>query len=409
VALRNGDVEHPYRADADVVWLTGFTEPDCVAVLSTEGDAPFTLFVRPKDKEREVWTGRRAGVEGALAGFCADRAFPLDALDAELPKLLQQPALFYRLGGSAPEFDARIARTLAALRPRRRTGVRVPARLEDPAQVLHELRLFKSPAELQALRRAVALTRDGHLAAMARARPGGHEYELQAVVEHAYRVGGGQGWGYPTIVAAGQNATVLHYNDNDGPLRDGDLVLIDSGAAVSHYSADVSRTFPVNGRFTAPQARAYDVVLEAADACIAAVRPGITIDALHDLAVRTLTRGMLSLGLLEGTEGDLDARIADSSYRRCYMHRTSHWLGLDVHDAGGYRDAQNVSRALEPGMVLTIEPGLYIAADDEKAPAELRGTGVRIEDDLLVTVDGAENLTREIPRERSEVERACRR
>lgn len=409
VARRNGDVDHPYRADADLFWLTGFTEPGCVAVLSTEGDAPFTLFVRPKDQEREVWTGRREGVEGAQQSFFADRAFPVDALDTELGKLLQQPTLFYQLGGSSPEFDARIARALSALRPRRRTGVLVPGRIEDPGQILHELRLFKSPAELLALRRAVALTQDGHLAAMAHARPGGWEYELHALLEHAFRFGGGQGPGYPPIVAAGRNATVLHYDQNDGPIREGDLVLIDAGAEVALYSADVTRTFPASGHFTALQARAYDVVLQAADACIAATRPGIAIDALHDLAVRNLTRGLLSLGLLDGTGADLDARIADQSYRRYALHRTSHWLGLDVHDAGNYRDAHNESRPLQAGMVLTIEPGLYFGEDDARVPQGLRGTGIRLEDDLLVTAEGHENLTRELPRERAELERACPR
>lgn len=405
LALRNGDVEHPYRAEADLFWLTGFAEPECVAVFSTEGEQPFTLFVRPRDKEKEVWNGRRAGCEGARARFGADQAFPIEALDAEFPKLVQERTLFYRLGLFA-EFDARVSRTIAGLRARARTGVKFPFRLEDPSRILHELRLLKGPEELAALRRAVELTRRGHAAAMAHGRPGSQEYELQALLEREYRFGGGQGWGYPPIVASGANATILHYNENSGPVREGDLVLIDSGAEVDLYTADVTRTFPASGRFTPAQAALYDEVLAAADACIARARPGETIDALHEVAVRVLTEGMCGLGLLQG---DPEARIADSSFRRYYMHRTSHWLGLDVHDAGSYRNADESPRALAPGMVFTVEPGLYVAEDDPQAPPELRGAGVRIEDDLLVTEAGAENLTREIPRARADVERACAR
>jgi Xaa-Pro aminopeptidase len=406
VAMRNNDVEHPYRADSDLFFLTGFEEPEAVAVLATQGEKPFTLFVRPRDKEREIWTGRRAGVEGAMKNFGADAAFEIGKLDDELPKFLASaPALFYRMGGVDPEFDARIARMLRHLRTRARAGMDAPQRIEDPGQIVHEMRLKKEPRELEALRKAVELTRRGHLAAMKAGRPGAHEYELQSLLEREFRGGGGRGWGYYPIVAAGENATVLHYNDNSMPVREGELVLIDAGAEVDLYTADVTRTFPANGRYSAPQRACYELVLAAADHCIQRTRPGETIDGLHDGAVRVLTEGMVKLGLLKG---EIDPLIKENAFRRYYMHRTSHWLGLDVHDVGAYRTPQGQPRPLEPGMVFTIEPGLYIAADDQSAPQELRGIGIRIEDDILVTDHGYENLTQAIPRTVADVEAACR-
>jgi Xaa-Pro aminopeptidase len=406
VATRNNDVEYPYRADSDLFWLTGFEEPEAVAVLSTDGK-PLTLFVRARDREREIWNGRRAGVEGAKASFGADQAFTVDELDKELPPLLGSArTLYYRLGAVDPAFDARIARTLQALRVRSRAGAAAPPRMEDPGQIVHELRMHKSPEELRALRKAVELTRKAHLAAMGAGRPGSHEYELQALLEREFRGGGGRGWGYYPIVAAGANATVLHYNDNADPVREGELVLIDAGAEVDLYTADVTRTFPASGRFTPAQRAAYSLVLSAADHAIAAARPGATLDALHDGAVRILTEGMVKLGLLSG---EVDQLIKDNSFRRYYMHRTSHWLGLDVHDAGNYRGPDGGPRKLEPGMVFTVEPGLYVAPDDDKAPPELRGLGIRIEDDILVTEGGHENLTQAIPRTAEDVELATRR
>jgi Xaa-Pro aminopeptidase len=406
VATRNHDVDHPYRAESDLFWLTGFEEPEAVAVLSTEG-APLTLFVRPRDREREIWNGRRAGVEGAKAAFGASQAFTIDQLDKELPALVSSArTLYYRLGAVDAAFDARIARMLQELRMRARAGSGPPSRIEDPAQIVHELRLHKSADELRTMRKAVDLTRAAHLAAMAAARPGGHEYELQAVLEREFRGGGGRGWGYYPIVAAGANATVLHYNDNADRIGEGDLVLIDAGAEVDLYTADVTRTFPASGRFSPAQRAAYSLVLSAADEAISATRPGETLEALHDRAVRVLTAGMVKLGLLSG---EVDQLIKENTFRRYYMHRTSHWLGLDVHDAGNYRGPDGQARRLEPGMVLTIEPGLYVAPDDDKAPPELRGLGIRIEDDILVTESGHENLTAAIPRTVADVEAASRR
>ena len=407
VATRNSDVEHPYRADSDLFFLTGFEEPEAVAVLSTVGEKTFTLFVRPRDKEREIWNGRRAGTEGAMRAFGADQAFELLRLDEELPRLIgAAPVLFYRLGGDDAEFDLRLARLLRHLRARARAGLNAPPRIEDPGQIVHELRLRKDPGEVEALRKAVEATRRGHLAAMQAGRPGSHEYELHALLEREFRHGGGRGWGYYPIVAAGENATVLHYNDNRVQVREGELVLIDAGAEHDLYTADVTRTFPASGKFSEAQRACYQLVLDAADACIARTRPGETIDGLHEVAVRILTEGMVKLGLLTG---DLDALIKENAFRRYYMHRTSHWLGLDVHDVGSYRLADGSPRPLEPGMVFTIEPGIYIAKDDEQAPAQFRGIGIRIEDDILVTAQGHENLTVEIPRTVADVERACTR
>jgi Xaa-Pro aminopeptidase len=407
VARRNGDADHPYRCDSDLFWLTGFEEPEAVAALSTHGDRPLTLFVRPRDKEREIWNGRRAGVKGAVEAFGADQAFEIEKLDAELPKLLLgAPALWYRLGGHDEAFDLRVARLLASMRARARAFGDPPARIEDPGQVLHELRLRKDPVELRSLRKAVELTRRGHLAAMVAGRPGAHEYELQALLEREYRGGGGRGWGYYPIVAAGSNATVLHYHENEAAIREGELVLVDSGAEVDLYTADVTRTFPAGGRFTPLQRRAYEVVLHAADDCIAHAGPGATIDQLHERAVRALTGGMVELGLLRGS---VDELIEQAAFRRYYMHRTSHWLGLDVHDAGSYRGQDGRARPLEPGMVFTVEPGLYVDPEDDRAPAELRGLGIRIEDDVLVTEQGCENLTASIPRAAADVEAACAR
>ena len=407
VATRNNDVEHAYRADSDLFFLTGFEEPEAVVVLSTAGDKPFTLFVRPRDKEKEIWNGRRAGVEGAQKAFGADQAFEVGQLDVELPKLVvPAKVLFYRLGGYDEAFDARVAKMIGKLRARGRSWIGGPTRLEDPSPIVHEMRLHKDPEELGALHKAVELTRRGHLAAMKAGRPGAHEYELHALLEREFRGGGGRGSGYYPIVAAGENATVLHYNENSVEVKAGDLVLIDAGAENHLYTADVTRTWPASGTFTPPQRACYDLVLEAADACIARTGPGESIESLHDHAVRILTAGMVRLGLLKG---DIDELIKTSAFRRFYMHGTSHWLGLDVHDVGSYRTEDGKPRPFVPGMVFTVEPGLYIAADDETAPPELRGIGIRIEDDILVTEGGYENLTAAIPRTVAEVEAVCAR
>src|SRR2546423_3380194 len=327
VATRNSDVEHPYRAHSDVYWLTGFEEPEAVVVLSTSGDKPFTLFVRPRDKEKEIWTGRRAGTEGAIKSFGADQAFEIGKLDDELPRLVGSArTLFYRVGGDDPQFDTRIAKLLHALRARARAGVNAPPRIEDPGQIVHELRLRKEARELDAVRKAVELTRKGHLACMKACRPGMHEYDLHGLLEREFRQGGGGGWGYYPVVAVGANATVLHYNDNNIQTRDGELALIAPGPASDLYTADVTRTFPASGRFSAVQRACYQLVLDAADACIAATRPGETIEGLHEKSVRIITEGMGKLGLLKG---GADQLVKENAYRRLYHAPPSHMPHAD--------------------------------------------------------------------------------
>lgn len=402
-AVRNGDAEYRFRQSSDLYYLTGFTEPEATLVLRPGGEQRTHLFVRPRDPEREQWTGRRAGVEGALAQLGADAAYPAGELRQRLPELIANVDELHYGVGIDPDFDRIVLAAIADLRRRERKGLRPPLRIVDPRQLLHEMRLHKQEDELALLRRAAEITAEAHLAAMRAAAPGVHEYELEALIEYTFRRRGGNGPGYTSIVGGGDNATILHYIDNARPLRDGDLVLIDAGCEYEFYTADVTRTFPVNGRFTAAQRRCYEVVLAAEEAGIAMARPGVTLGAIHERCVEILTQGMVELGLLAGPVAE---RIQDRSYQRHYMHRTSHWLGLDVHDAGAYLPG-GAERALAPGMVITIEPGLYIGAEDTQAPAEYRGIGIRIEDDVHVHEGGCEVLTRAIPKQVADVEAAC--
>jgi Xaa-Pro aminopeptidase len=403
-ARRNGDVMFPFRQSSDLYYLTGFAEPDTTLVLRPGGDPATALFVRPRDPERETWDGRRAGVEGATSRFGADHAYPSTELSSRLCDLLANVDDLYYSVGVDRAFDAVVMRAIADLRQMERRGLRPPKRIVDPRGLLHEMRLIKSHEEIAALRIAADITAEAHGAAMRLAAPGVSERELEAVIDYTFRRRGGSGPGYGSIVGSGDNATILHYVENDAPLRDGDLVLIDAGCEYEFYTADVTRTFPVSGRFTDVQRRAYEIVLAAQQACIDMTRPGVTLDALHDRAVEILTEGMIELGLLSGAAKD---RIADGSYKRFYMHRTSHWLGMDVHDVGSYVEADGTPRPLVTGMVVTIEPGLYVARDADDVPDRLRGLGIRIEDDLLVTGDGHDNLTAATPKQVAEVERAC--
>ncbi len=406
--IRNNDTEYLFRQDSDYLYLTGFEEPQGCALLiaGADGSPPrLVMFVRPRDLEREAWNGVRAGVDGAKAEYGADEAHPVEEMEARLAGLLDGAGPLWFAVGKDPEWDARLARVLRDLRARARAGARAPGEILDPGLVLHEERLLKSPEELRLLRRAAAITAAAHLAAMRDGHAGRREHEVQAEIEYAFRRRGGNGPGYGTIVAAGANSCILHYRAGDAPLRDGDVCLVDAGGEYRWYTADVTRTFPVSGKFSAAQRALYEVVLEAQRVAIEAVKPGATIDGIHDLAVKSLTDGMIRLGLLQGTA---EERIADKAFRKYYMHRTSHFLGLDVHDVGDYYPDRK-SRALQPGMVITVEPGLYVAAGDESAPVEMRGVGIRIEDDILVTEGGGENLTYMIPKEPKEVEAACAR
>lgn len=405
--VRSHDTDYAFRQHSDVLYLSGFEEPEAVLVLrpgAPEGER-FVMFVRPRDPEMETWNGRRAGVEGAKAQFGADVAYPFSELTTRLPELIcNVDELHYQLGEDAA-MDQLIAATLAGLRRAEKRGKRPPRAVVDPRTSLHELRLHKAPDEIALMRKAAEITAKAHLAAMKAGRPGAWEHELEAEINYAFRRGGGAGPGYNSIVGAGVNATILHYIENKDQLKAGELVLIDAGCEYQGYTADVTRTWPVSGAFSPAQRKIYEIVLAAQEAAIAMAKPGATIDELHQHTIRVLTEGMVTLGLLEGP---VQARIDDKAFRKYYMHGTSHWLGLDVHDVGAYTQ-HGVARPLAPGMVITIEPGLYIAADDATAPAELRGIGVRIEDDILITEAGCENLTRAIPKAVAEVEAACRR
>ncbi len=404
--LRNGDAHYRFRQHSDLFYLTGFAEPDTTLVLrpGADDDERVVMFVRPRDPEMETWDGRRAGIDGARERYGADAAYPAVEIGERLAVLVaNHEELHYSLGLD-DEMDLLIASTIARLRKQERRGKRPPRAVVDPRAVLHEMRLRKSPEELTALRKAAAITADAHVAAMQIGRPGTFEYEVEAVIDYTFRKRGGVGPGYNTIVGAGENATILHYIENNCAIADGDIVLVDAGCEYDYYTADITRTWPAGGAFTAPQRRIYDLVLDVQAAAIAMVRPGVTLDQIHQMCVRRLTDGMIELRLLDGTA---DERIADQGYKRFYMHGTSHWLGLDVHDVGAYTE-RGTARPLEAGMVITVEPGLYVAHDGAGIPDELRGIGVRIEDDILVTPDGHENLTIACPKLVDDLERLCR-
>lgn len=401
VAIRNNDVEHEYRQDSDFFYLTGLDEPGSTLILSTtHKEHRCVLFVRPRNPEREVWDGPRAGVEGAVERFGADVAFEARELDKRLPDyLVDAHRLFYR-AGLHRKTDDRIFRGLEVARRRHRNGTSWPHTIVDVGAPLHEQRLHKDDAELDTMRRAAAVTDRAHRAAMQVAKPGVYEYEVEAEMLGIFRAEGCERPAYGPIVGSGPNATILHHRRNDRLMNEGELLLIDAGCELEYYASDVTRTFPVSGTFTAPQRALYDVVLRAQKACVDASEPGATLDGLHDLAVRHLTEGLIEHGLVEGP---LDDAIAKERFKPFYMHRTSHWLGMDVHDVGTYYEGGG-ARPLEPGMVFTIEPGLYIGAEAE-VDEQWRGIGIRIEDDVLVTEDGHENLTAAIPKDPDEVER----
>lgn len=403
--LRNGDTFHSFRQASDLVYLTGFLEPETTLVLRPGAETErVVLFVRPSDPEREVWDGRRAGIDGAVARYGADAAYPIGELATKLPDLIANfDQLHYSLGLD-PEMDRLIATTIAHLRKTEKRGKRPPTAVVDPRTALHELRLKKRPEELSALRKACEITSAAHVLAMQTGRAGVFEHEIEAVLNYTFRSRGGAGPGYPTIVGAGENATILHYTENRCAIGDGDLVLVDAGCEYDHYTADITRTWPANGTFTTSQRRVYDIVLATQMAAIQMAHPGVTLDDIHHFCVRSLTQGMIDLGLLTGS---VDDRVADQTYRKFYMHGTSHWLGLDVHDAGAYTRGGK-PRPLEPGMVITIEPGLYIPIGATTVPADLRGIGVRIEDDVAITVADPEILTASCPKSVEDIERTIR-
>ncbi len=398
--IRSRDTHYPYRQDSDFWYLTGFAEPDAVLVLvpgRAHGEA--LLFCRERDPEREGWDGPRVGPEGAVDALGMDDAYPIDDLDEILPGLLEGRSRVYYHFGRDTEFDLKLIGWLNQVRAQVRLGAQPPHEFLELGHLLDELRLFKSKDELRLMRRAADISVAAHAAAMRAAKPGIHEYALQAEVERVFRQHDAEP-AYGSIVGAGANACVLHYRANNAKARDGDLVLIDAGAEYRGYAADITRTFPVNGRFSKEQRALHDLVGAAQAAALAQARPGVAYESGHVAAVETLTEGLLSLGLLKGK---LAKNLADGSYKRFYRHKTGHWLGLDVHDVGDYRiDGQ--SRLLERGMVFTIEPGLYVSQDDKTVDAKWRGIGIRTEDDVLITKDGHDVLTDALARSADEIE-----
>ncbi len=397
---RNGDVLFQFRPDSDFYYLTGFPEPDAIAVFIAErAEGEFLLFCREKDSTKELWDGRRIGLEQAVSEYGADQAFPVSQLAQKLPELLNNHDKVYTMMGRYPDFDCELLSCINTVRGGRRSGDHAPSEYIDLRHILHEMRIIKHKDEVNIMRSAARLSAAAHKRAMQVTRPGKFEYQVQAEIECAFRLGGSQYNAYPSIVAGGANACILHYVANNCPLHDGDLLLIDAGAEVDCYAADITRTFPVNGKYSAEQKALYDIVLVAQKAAINAVKPNNRVVAYHEAAIRVLTEGLVDIGLLHGEINEL---IETEAYQPFYMHRTGHWLGMDVHDVGDYKlDEQ--WRILEAGMMLTVEPGLYIAANSDVDP-KWHNIGIRIEDDVYVTRHGNEILSKDAPKETRDIE-----
>lgn len=399
--LRNRDVHHPFRPDSDFHYLSGFDEPDAVLALvpgRTQGE--YILFCRERDPTKELWDGYRAGLEGAVGEFGADDAFPIADLNEILPRLLEERTRVYYAMGVDPEFDRRMSDWVSQVRRKARAGIQGPTEFIALDHFLHDMRLYKSRAEVNVMRRAARLSAEAHCRLMRECRPGLHEYQLAASFSHHCQMSGAPTLAYPSIVGGGRHGCILHYVDNAAELRTGDLVLIDAGCEIDYYASDITRTFPINGRFSDAQRALYELVLESQLAAIDQVRPGNHWNDPHDAAVRVLAKGLLKLGLLRGS---LVAALKAESYKKFYMHRTGHWLGMDVHDVGDYK-IDGHWRELEPGMVLTVEPGLYIPPGMRGVAKKWQGIGIRIEDDVLVTKDGYEVLSRDVPKGVAEIE-----
>ena len=399
--IRNRDVEYPFRQNSDFYYLTGFDEPEAVVVLAPgRKQGEYILFCREHDEKLAVWVGKNAGLDGARETYQADEAFAIAELPKVLPGILENRERVYFPWGTEAELDRAVLAAVNDIRSRSRSGVRAPFEFVVLDHVLHEMRLFKSADEVGMLRRAAEVSVTAHRQAMRYCQPGRFEFEIEAELKHTFIRHGLRAEAYPSIVAGGKNACVLHYTANTDRLDDGDLLLIDAGAECDHYAADITRTFPINGRFSDPQRRLYELVLEAQLAAIEQVRPGKRWNDPHDAAVKVLTKGLVKLGLLQGRTQSL---IKEEAYKRFYMHRTGHWLGMDVHDVGDYR-IKDDWRPFEPGMVLTVEPGLYVPSDAVEVDPKWRGIGIRIEDDVLVTAQGREVLTADAPKTVVEIE-----
>ena len=397
---RNSDVHYFYRPDSDFYYLTGFSEPEAVAVLVPgRAQAEYILFVRERDPARETWDGKRAGPEGATSTYGADDAFPIGDIDDILPGLMERCERVYYAMGVHPEFDQHVISWVNTLRGQAKLGIHTPQEFVALDHLLHDMRLYKSRAELAAMRRSAQITVAAHVRAMRATRPGVNECEVMAEILHEFHRNHAD-ISYHPIVGGGANACTLHYHANDAQLREGDLLLVDAGCEYDYYASDVTRTYPVGGRFSEQQRAIYEVVLEAQEAAIAAVRPGNHWNDPHDAAVRSITQGLVRLGLLKGRVPTL---IRSEAYKKFFMHRTGHWLGMDVHDVGEYK-VDGEWRLFEPGMCLTVEPGIYIPAGSTRVPKRWWNIGVRIEDDVAVTQDGCELLTAGLPRTPAEVE-----
>lgn len=402
-ATRSYDTEYKFRQDSDFWYLTGFPEPDAVAVIDPSSPTPYTLYVRPRDPEMETWFGRRQGTEGAVKNFGAGRAVSIEKFDGDLAKLVDgHEKLYYRFAVDKG-LDQKILGYFTEQRVRRLKTAYPPHTIIDPTIILGEMRLHKTAVEAEYMQRAATIAAEAHILAMKKVRPGMNENQVESLMEAYMRDKGASGVAYNSIIGGGDNATILHYVENNMPLKDGDLILIDAGAEYNGYASDITRTFPVNGKYTKPQREVYDVVLDVQQQCIEYTKTGNTVKGRQEFSIELLTEGMRKLGLLKGTTKEL---IKKKAYMKYYMHGVGHYLGLDVHDAGRYFTDQGAktSKPFAPGMVLTVEPGLYIPPDDKSAPAKYRGIGVRIEDDVLVTEDGNRNLTSKVPKDPDEIE-----
>ncbi|MFQ6574822.1 Xaa-Pro aminopeptidase [Pseudomonas sp. UM16] len=401
VAIRNRDVEHVYRQDSDFQYLSGFPEPEAViALIPGREHGEYVLFCRERNPERELWDGLRAGQEGAIRDFGADDAFPITDIDDILPGLIEGRDRVYSAMGSNPEFDRHLMDWINVIRSKARLGAQPPNEFVALDHLLHDMRLYKSAAEVKVMREAAAISARAHVRAMQACRAGLREYSLEAELDYEFRKGGAKMPAYGSIVAAGRNGCILHYQENDALLKDGDLVLIDAGCEIDCYASDITRTFPVSGRFSPEQKAIYELVLKAQEAAFAVIAPGKHWNHAHEATVQVITEGLVVLGLLKG---DVQELIESEAYRAFYMHRAGHWLGMDVHDVGEYK-VGGQWRELEPGMALTVEPGIYIGADNQSVAKKWRGIGIRIEDDVVVTKQGCEILTSGVPKTVAEIE-----
>ena len=399
--LRNSDVEHTYRQDSDFQYLSGFPEPEAVLVLIPgRAEGQYVLFCRDRDPERELWDGRRAGQDGAMRDYGADQAFSISAINELLPELMENRRRVYYAIGRQDAFDRQVMGWVNRVRAKVRQGIEAPGEFAAISPLLNELRLRKSPAELEVMRYAAQVSARAHVRAMQASRAGLCEYHLEAELEYEFRRGGARLPAYGSIVASGHNACILHYRENDAPLAQGDLVLIDAGCEIDCYASDITRTFPVNGRFSPEQKAIYELVLQANLEAMRHIGPGKRWNEAHDATVRVITAGLVQLGLLQGEVGAL---IESEAYKPFYMHRAGHWLGMDVHDVGDYK-VNGAWRELEPGMCMTVEPGIYVAVDNLNVEPRWRGIGVRIEDDVVVTAGGCEVLTGDVPKTVAEIE-----